>query len=144
MAATKAEVVDGAQEDRVVDVKEILVQWDAGASISGIAQNLGCSRPTVRKYVQAGQRVGLVRDTRRIDEVGWERAARAAIAQVAGPHRVRETRCGARPPASTTSIHTKEWQGRALGSRPRRDSPQGRRRSINDRVASRCRIGFAR
>jgi hypothetical protein len=35
----------------VADVKEILVQWDAGGSISGIAHSLGYSRPTVRKYV---------------------------------------------------------------------------------------------
>jgi DNA-binding IclR family transcriptional regulator len=72
----------------VADVKEILVQWDAGGSISGIAHSLGYSRPTVRKYVQAGQRVGLVRGSRRIDEVGWERAARTAIGQVAAEPRV--------------------------------------------------------
>lgn len=78
----------GRRRIRVADVKEILVQWDAGASISGIAHSLGYSRPTVRKYVQAGERVGLVRGSRRIDEVGWERAARAAIAQVAAGPRV--------------------------------------------------------
>lgn len=38
MAATKVEVVDGRRRIRVADVKEILVQWDAGASISGIAR----------------------------------------------------------------------------------------------------------
>jgi transposase len=68
----------GRRRIRVADVKEILVQWDAGAGISGIAHNLGYSRPTVRKYVQAGLRVGLVRGSRRIDEVGWERAGRDA------------------------------------------------------------------
>ena len=78
----------GRRRIRVADVKEILVQWDAGGSISGIAQRLGYSRPTVRKYVAAGQHVGLVRGSRRIDEVGWERAARAAIAQVAASPRV--------------------------------------------------------
>jgi hypothetical protein len=78
----------GRRRIRVADVKEILVQWDAGVSISGIAHSLGYSRPTVRKYVQAGQHVGLVRGSRRIDEVGWERAARAAIAQVAAEPRV--------------------------------------------------------
>jgi transposase len=72
----------------VADVKETLVQWDTGGSISGIAQRLGYSRPTVRKYVQAGQRIGLVRGSRRVDEVGWERAARAAIAQVAAEPRM--------------------------------------------------------
>ena len=78
----------GRRRIRVADVKEILVQWDAGASISGTAHSLGYSRPTVRKYVQAGQRVGLVRGSRRVDEVGWERAARAAMAQVAAEPRV--------------------------------------------------------
>jgi hypothetical protein len=82
----------GRRRIRVADVKEILVQWDAGGSISGIAHSLGYSRPTVRKYVQAGQRVGLVRGGRRIDEVGWERAARAAIAQVAAEPRVGDAR----------------------------------------------------
>jgi hypothetical protein len=72
----------------MVDVKEILVQWDAGGNLLGIAQCLGYGRPTVRKYVQAGQRVGLVGGSRRIDGVGWERAARAAIAQVAAEPRV--------------------------------------------------------
>ena len=59
----------GRRRIRVADVKEILVQWDAGGSISGIAHTLGYSRPTVRKYVQAGERVGLVRGSRRIDEL---------------------------------------------------------------------------
>src|SRR5215467_7282033 len=78
----------GRRRIRVADVKEILVQWDAGGSVSGIAHCLDYSRPTVRKYVQAGQRVGLVRGSRRIDEVGWERAAQAAIAHVAAEPRV--------------------------------------------------------
>jgi len=78
----------GRRRILLADVKEILVQWDAGRSISGIAHSLGYSRPTVRKYVQAGQRVGLVCGSRRIDEVGWERAARAAIAEVAAEPRV--------------------------------------------------------
>jgi len=30
----------------VADVKEILVQWDAGAGISAIGQALGYTRPT--------------------------------------------------------------------------------------------------
>jgi len=63
------------------------VQWDASGSISGIPHSLGYSRPTVRKYVQAGRRLGLLRGSQRIDEVGWERAARAAIAEVAAEPR---------------------------------------------------------
>jgi len=72
----------------VADVKEILVHWDGGGSISGVAHSLGYSRPTVRKYVQAAERVGLVRGSRPIDELGWERAARAAIADVGAVRRV--------------------------------------------------------
>ncbi len=78
----------GRRRIRVADVKEILVQWDAGGNVNGIAQRLGYSRPTVRKYVRASQRVGLGSDGRRIDEVGWERAAFSAIAQVAAGPRV--------------------------------------------------------
>ncbi len=44
----------GRRRIRVADVVHILVQGDAGASIRGIAHSLGFSRPTVRKYVQAG------------------------------------------------------------------------------------------
>ena len=39
----------------MADVKEILVQWDAGLGVSEIARVLGYSRPTVRKYVEAAQ-----------------------------------------------------------------------------------------
>lgn len=67
---------------RVADVKEILVHWDAGGSVSGIAATLGYSRPTVRKDVQAAVQTGLVRGSRPRDELTWERLARAAIAQV--------------------------------------------------------------
>ena len=45
----------------VADVKEILVGWDAGEAVSGIARRLGYTRPTVRKYVRAAERVGLRR-----------------------------------------------------------------------------------
>ena len=80
----------GRRRILVADVKEILVHWDAGGSISGIAHTLGYSRPTVRKYIQAAQRIGLVRGSRRLDEVGWERAARAAIAEVEPVRRLGE------------------------------------------------------
>ena len=43
----------GRRRIRVADVKEILVQWDAGASISGIAHSLAYSRPTVRNISSA-------------------------------------------------------------------------------------------
>lgn len=67
----------------VADVKEILVQWDAGTGVSAIARALGYSRPTVRKYIRAAQRHGLVRGSRRQSEAEWERVTRAAIADVA-------------------------------------------------------------
>jgi hypothetical protein len=71
---------------RVADIKEILVQWEAGRTSSGIAAALGYSRPTVRKYVQTAERADLVRGSRPRDEVAWERLARAVVAQV-GPIR---------------------------------------------------------
>lgn len=67
----------------VADVKEILVQWDAGEGVSRIARALGYTRPTVRKYLRAAERVGLRRGERRYREPGWERLARAALAEVA-------------------------------------------------------------
>ena len=45
----------------MADIKEILVAWDAGESVSAIARRLGYTRPTVRKYVQAASQVGLTR-----------------------------------------------------------------------------------
>jgi transposase len=67
----------------VADIKEILVQWDAGEEISRIARALGYSRPTVRKYVRAAQRLGLSPGQRRRDEVTWDGLAEAALAHVA-------------------------------------------------------------
>lgn len=67
----------------VADVKEILVQWDAGLGVSAIARALGYSRPTVRKYVYVADRLGLVRGDRRRGEVAWEELARAVVAHVA-------------------------------------------------------------
>lgn len=67
----------------VSDVKEVMVQWDAGAGISAIAHSLGYSRPTVRKYVRAAERAGLVRGGQRRREAGWERLAHTVVEQVA-------------------------------------------------------------
>lgn len=67
----------------MADITEILVQWDAGEEISRIARSLGYSRPTVRKYVRAAERVGLVPGVRRRDEADWHALAVAAVAQVA-------------------------------------------------------------
>src|SRR3712207_6068602 len=70
----------------VADIKEILVHWDAGEPVSAIARALGYSRPTVRKYIHAAQRVGLVRGSRRHSEAQWEHLAHAAMTQVAQHH----------------------------------------------------------
>lgn len=66
----------------VADIKEILTQWDAGEEISRIARTLGYSRPTVRKYIRAAERLGLAPGQRRRDEAEWERLADAALTQV--------------------------------------------------------------
>jgi transposase len=66
----------------MADVKEILVQWDAGLGVSGIAQALGYSRPTVRKYVEAARRGGLTRGRGRRGEASWERLAQETIQRV--------------------------------------------------------------
>src|SRR5712692_7212508 len=67
----------------VADVKEILVQWEAGEGISTIARALGYTRPTVRKYVQAAVETGLVRSGRRRGEASWERLSHEVVEQVA-------------------------------------------------------------
>ena len=77
----------------VADVKEILVEWDAGAGISAIARALGYTRPTVRKYVRAAAQVGMVRGGSRRREEGWERLARMVVEQVAA----------VRPPGAATA-----------------------------------------
>ncbi len=66
----------------VADIKEILVQWDAGEGVGRIARSLGYSRPTVRKYVRAAQQVGLHQRSRQRGEAEWERLARDAVAAV--------------------------------------------------------------
>jgi DNA-binding transcriptional regulator LsrR (DeoR family) len=66
----------------VADVKEILVQWDAGQGISAIGRSLGYTRPTVRRYVEAAQRAGLVRGGQRRREAGWHELAQTVVDQV--------------------------------------------------------------
>ena len=63
----------------MADVKEIVVQWDAGQGISAIARSLGYTRPTVRKYVEAAQRAGLARGAKRRREVGWHELAQTVV-----------------------------------------------------------------
>src|SRR5207244_4443066 len=51
----------GRRRITVTDIKEVLVAWDAGESVSAIARMFGYTRPTVRKYVHAAAYVGLTR-----------------------------------------------------------------------------------
>jgi DNA-binding transcriptional regulator LsrR (DeoR family) len=73
----------GRRRIDVADVKGISVHWDHGAGVSAIARAFEYSRPTVRKYIAAAQRVGLVRRSRRHSEAQWEHLAQAVLAQVA-------------------------------------------------------------
>ncbi len=73
----------GRRSMGVADIKEILVQWDAGEGVSRIARSLGYSRPTVRKYIRAAQQVGLHQHIRQRGEAEWERLASDAVASVA-------------------------------------------------------------
>jgi transposase len=92
---------------RMADVKEILVAWDAGEPVSAIARQLGYTRPTVRKYVRAAERVGLVRGGGRRSEATWDELTAAAMAHVA---RVREPGAAGRE-VSRYHSYLGEWVG---------------------------------
>lgn len=67
----------------VADIKAVLVAWDAGERISAIERMLGYTRPTVRKYLGAAQRLGLIRGERPRSDLEWETLARAVQALLA-------------------------------------------------------------
>ncbi len=73
----------GRRRITVADIKEVLVAWDAGESVSAIARMFGYTRPTVRKYVHAADHVGLARGGGRRGEAEWDRLTRAAMERVA-------------------------------------------------------------
>jgi hypothetical protein len=50
------------REVRVVEVREVLRAWLAGAGLRTVAERAGVDRKTARRYVEAGQAAGLVRD----------------------------------------------------------------------------------
>src|SRR5258708_311278 len=77
----------------MADIKEILVGWDVGESVSAIARRLGYRGVTVSKYVQAAEEVGLCRGGGRRQEVEWDRLAEGAIAQVTKPRAPGSARC---------------------------------------------------
>jgi transposase len=69
----------------MADIKEILVGWDVGESVSALARRLGYTRVTVRKYVRAAEQVGLQRGAGRRAEAEWDGLTQTAMAQVATP-----------------------------------------------------------
>src|SRR5262245_50543648 len=91
----------------MADIKEILVAWDAGESVSAIARRLGYTRVRVRKDGRAAEHVGVVRGGGRRSEADWDRLAHAAVARVA-----RHTR--ATPAADEVARHRdylERWVG---------------------------------
>jgi transposase len=91
----------------VADVKEILVWWDSGESVSASTRCLGYTRPTVRKYAHAAERVGLQRGGGRRGEEEWEQLARAALT------RVQRRRAGGTATAAVARHHAylAQWVG---------------------------------
>ncbi len=73
----------GRRRMLVVDIKEMLVGWEAGESVSTIARRLGYTRPTVRKYVRAAEAEGLQRSEERRSEAEWAAITEATIQRVA-------------------------------------------------------------
>jgi transposase len=100
----------GRRRITVTDIKEVLVAWDAGESVSAIARMFGYTRPTVRKYVHAAAHVGLTRGGERRGEAEWERLTRAALDRVARRH-------GRGPAASEVAQH-RDYLDKMVGTVP--------------------------
>ncbi len=100
----------GRRRITVADIKEVLVAWDAGESVSAIARMFGYTRPTVRKYVHAATHVGLTRGGGRRGEAEWERLTRAALEQVA-------RRRAHGPAASEVAAH-RDYLDKKVGTAP--------------------------
>jgi DNA-binding IclR family transcriptional regulator len=50
------------REVAVVEVREVLRAWLSGAGLRKVAERAGVDRKTARRYVEAAQTAGLVRD----------------------------------------------------------------------------------
>jgi len=102
----------GRRRITVADIKEVLVAWDAGesVSVSAIARMFGYTRPTVRKYVHAADHVGLARGGGRRGEAEWDRLTRAAMEQVA--------RRRARGPAASEVAEYRAYLEKNVGVAP--------------------------
>lgn len=67
----------------VADIKAVLIAWDAGERISAIERMLRYTRPTVRKYIGAAQR--LVLQPHLCDRL-WESCVAQPKRQGGSPH----------------------------------------------------------
>lgn len=67
----------------VADIKAVLIAWDAGERISAIERMLGYTRPTVRKYIGAAQRLGVARGEGARSDLEWETLAHEVQALLA-------------------------------------------------------------
>lgn len=73
----------------MTDIMEILVAWDAGEGNTAIAERLGYSRPTARKYTDAARRARA--------GAGWGAAQRGGVGRAdAGRHGPRGDPAGTR------------------------------------------------
>jgi putative transposase len=63
------------RELHVVEVKEVLRLWSRGRGFRTVAQRTGVNRKTVRRYVEAAKKAGLVRGT----QVMWDFSTRYVL-----------------------------------------------------------------
>jgi hypothetical protein len=73
----------GRRRIGVADIKAVLIAWAAGERISAIERMLGYTRPTVRKYIGAATRLGVVRGEQARSDLEWEILAREVQALLA-------------------------------------------------------------
>ena len=69
----------------VIDVVEIMKHWYAGRNLSEIARGLGLDRKTVRKYVAAPEREGLVPGGPPISPEEWARRVKVWFPELTDP-----------------------------------------------------------
>jgi transposase len=100
----------GRRRITVADIKEVLVAWDAGESVSAIARMFGYTRPTMRKYVRAAEHVGVARGGDQRGEAEWERLTRAVLERV--------ERRRARGPAASAVATYRDYLEERIGTMP--------------------------
>src|SRR5258706_14303397 len=103
---------------RVADSKEVLVAWDRGQSVSALARMLGYTRPTVRKYIGAAQRLEIRPGAQSRDDLEWDARAPTVQERMAPPRAA----WGATAKVATYPDYLAAWAGQG-----RRRLPQQRR-----------------